>query len=545
MLQFWYALLDHLVFLHVAFPLLGALLVLWIGRSSQESARRMAVCNAGVTLLLTLVMTAAFETRPGTTRGLESSLQMESNFPWINGRPSRDWPADAAPAVMPDVRITFGVDGISLWMVALTSLLSFAIVATNAGTITHRRSTFLAGVLSLEAATIGVLTSLDVVVFAVCLNASLLVTTWLVARWGGAARRTAARRYLKANAAGNVLLMVGLAALVGEVQTMRSFSPEGAQATLSIPEMIDALPELILHHRATLTRWELVRSVIFVTLLLGIAVRLPLFPFHGWFLPVVRDAVPEVKALVCGTTGLLGIYCWVRLVVPIFPENCVSAVQFLSALSLLGIVYFSVSTLAAGELHVTAGYACLAHMNWAFLASLSFDAMGVGTALLYSCANGLCAALLFLTLPQSPRTPATSANAHRPGLALGGLALCAFLGMPGLAMFSTGVATALSVARWNLGTALWATLAALVATWGLVTRYQRTLRIEQQLQWTRPVPRRSLLARVLSGESRFAMVLLVVVNLSLGLVPRMFLDRVAPATATALREYRTSGTEAN
>ncbi|RBM04643.1 NuoM family protein [Streptomyces sp. PT12] len=396
----------------IALPLLGAAAVLlprvpaWTG-----------VAVTGAVLAGALVLAAAFD------HDDPAAVQAESDVPWI-------------PAL--GVRLHFGVDGISLPLVALTALLTFlcALYTLARPPEGPRPAAFTALMLLLEAGTLATFAVLDLVLFFLAFEMVLVPMYFLIARWGGAGREAAAWRFVLFTVTGSVVMLLGLL-LIG----VRG-------GTFDMVALAEA-------NGAGLSHATQVVAVLAIGL--GLAVKTPMWPLHSW-LPDAHTAAPTAgSVLLAGVLLKMGTYGLVRIALPMAPEGMETFAPYLGAFAVTGIVYGSLACLAqvrrgaGGDLKRLIAYSSVGHMGFVLLGISTLTATGVNGALFANVAHGLITGLLFFLVGAlKERTGSTdidrlAGGAEGAGAALygrtprfGGLlafAAVASLGLPGLAGF--------------------------------------------------------------------------------------------------------------
>jgi NADH-quinone oxidoreductase subunit M len=393
----------------VVLPLLGAGAALlprtgpWLG-----------VGVTGAVLAATLLLAAAFDhDDPGT-------MQAETDVSWI-------------PAL--DVRLHFGVDGISLPLLVLTALLSFlcALHTRARPPAGPRPAVFLSLLMLLEAGTLATFAALDLVVFFLAFETVLIPMYFLIARWGGEGRGAAAWRFILYTVLGSVVMLLGLLVIgIGG-------------GTFDMVALAEA-------HGAGLSHGTQVLAVLAIGL--GLAVKTPMWPLHSW-LPDAHTAAPTAgSVLLAGVLLKMGTYGLVRIALPMAPEGMETFAPYLGAFAVAGIVYGSLACLAlaragaGGDLKRLIAYSSVGHMGFVLLGIATLTRSGVNGALFANIAHGLITGLLFFLVGAlKERTGSTGLDtlAGAGGAALygraprfGGLfafAAVASLGLPGLAGF--------------------------------------------------------------------------------------------------------------
>src|SRR5262249_4695423 len=219
---------------------------------------------------------------------------------------------------------TLGVDGISLFMVALTALLiPISFLASHE---IEKPKSFTFWMLVLEMSVIGVFIALDAIVFFVFFELVLVPMYFLIAGWGHGNRRYAAVKFYIFTAAGSAFLFVGILGV--------AFLHQHATGnlTFSIPTLTTWAQS---SHALSLTtaKW------LFVAFAIGFAVKIPLIPFHTWLPDAHTDAPTAGSVVLAGVLLKMGTYGFLRFAVPMFPQAAVDLAPVLLVLAILGITY--------------------------------------------------------------------------------------------------------------------------------------------------------------------------------------------------------------
>nr|WP_246644746.1 NADH-quinone oxidoreductase subunit M [Nonomuraea ceibae] len=350
----------------IAVPLAGAVALLVAPDALRPVLRIYGPIVSGVTLVLAVVMLAAFD------QGQAARPQFAVDQPWIPGL---------------GLRFHLGVDGISLPLVVLTALLTFLcfaylgwgggrrpgqLLSARPGGARPRALVFT--LLVLEVGMIGTFLALDLLLFFVFFEIVLVPMYFLIAVWGGEGRRRAAVKFILYTLLGSVVMLLGL--LLVWAQT----------GTLDIVALGDA-------HGAGMPR--AVQVLAFAAIGIGLAVKTPMWPLHTW-LPDAHTEAPTVgSVLLAGVLLKMGTYGFARIAIPILPEGAVAVAPWLGALAVVGIVYGALACLAQRDLKRMIAYSSVGHMGFVLLGFATLTTVGINGALFANVAHGLITGLLF------------------------------------------------------------------------------------------------------------------------------------------------------
>ncbi|MET8230824.1 NADH-quinone oxidoreductase subunit M [Micromonospora sp. NPDC005298] len=468
--------------------------------------------------------------RPARLVGtVAAALTLLAAVPLVFG--GRSWVAwsAGAPAVRPwhqldlpwvpglDLRFHLGVDGISWPLVVLTALLTLLCCAYTMWRVPDGGSgrALVALLLVVEVGILGTFLALDLVLFFLFFEVVLLPMYAIIAGWGGADRRRAARKFALYTLFGSVLLLVGVYVVVAAAGTADVVALTGGGGL----------------SRGT-------QLVAFTLLALAFAVKSPLWPLHSW-LPDAHTQAPTVGSVVlAGVLLKMGTYGLIRVAVGVAPEGARWAAPVLGVLAVAAILVGSLVCLAQVDVKRLIAYSSVGHMGFVLLGVATLTATGIQAALIGNVAHGVITGLLFFLAGAVKDRTGTGTLAELSGLRetsprLAGLlafAAVASLGLPGLAGF-WGEAFAV-VAAVQVGGPLWTTLGVLAAVGGALTAAY-LLRLLRQVTHGRPSPAVGGVGAGLAGAELTAWVPLVLLALAIGLAPALVLG-VAEAPVDAL-----------
>jgi len=273
-----------------------------------------------------------------------------------------------------------GVDGYSLLLVAMTGLVGFLATLASWNAISTHVKEFYLALLVLQTCVMGVFVSLDALLFFVFFEASLVPMFFLIAIWGGAERRRAAMKFLIYTVAGSMLLLVGLLLLYFEHWRQTGFF------TFSIPALWVTKPE------GDLALW------IFWLMFAGLAVKVPMAPFHTW-LPDAHTEAPTAGSVYLASVMLkMGTYGFLRLVLPGAPAAVLrpEVIWWMSVLALVAIVYGALVCLRQRDFKRLIAYSSVSHMGFCMLGIFTLNPAGVSGSMLQQVNHGISTGLLFL-----------------------------------------------------------------------------------------------------------------------------------------------------
>jgi NADH-quinone oxidoreductase subunit M len=390
----------------LAVPLLGALGLLVPAPARPETRDRLfrgyGLAVSGITFVLAVALAVAFD------YGDAGRMQFSTDWTWIPGL---------------DLRFHLGVDGISLPMVVLTTLLTLLCFVYLTGGRSERPRALLFTLLVLEVGMIGTFLALDLLLFFVFFEVVLIPMYFVIAIWGGPGRRAAATKFILYTLLGSVVLLLGLLLIWSHAHTL---------------DMV-ALAETDGGGMA-----RSAQILAFVAIGIGLAVKTPMWPLHTW-LPDAHTEAPTVgSVLLAGVLLKMGTYGFARIAIPILPDGAAAVAPWLGAFAVVGIVYGALACLAQRDLKRMIAYSSVGHMGFVLLGFATLTPVGINAALFGNVAHGLITGLLFFIAGAvKERYGTADMTALGGGLLtrlprIGSLltfACIASLGLPGLAGF--------------------------------------------------------------------------------------------------------------
>ena len=271
-----------------------------------------------------------------------------------------------------DINYTLGIDGISLLLVLLTTLLMPLCVLCSWNYITTRVRPFLACLLIMETSMLGVFMSLDFVLFYILWEAMLIPMYLLIAIWGGPRKIYASIKFFLYTLAGSVLLLVAIIALYLK------------NGSFSIPMMMGQDYSSVF------------QIYVFLAFFLAFAIKVPMFPFHTW-LPAAHVEAPTAGSVVLASVLLkMGTYGFLRFCLPITPEASLTFMPFILWLSIAGILYGGFTALAQEDMKKLIAYSSVGHMGFVTLGIFVFNVQGIEGAILQMINHGVTTGALFI-----------------------------------------------------------------------------------------------------------------------------------------------------
>ena len=347
---------SHLLTILIFLPLVGAAALLVLGGEDRTwirwSALIVALAEFTVSLLLVRGFTAS-----------TAAYQFEEFRAWI---PS------------PPIHYHLGVDGISLFLVLLTTFLTPIAMLSSWKSIHNRMQGFYITLLILETGIVGVFVSLDLFLFFLFWEAMLIPMYFLIGIWGHERRIYAALKFILYTMLGSILMFV---AMIWLYELTGSFDLPRIQQMLTTGQV--SLP------------WT-TELLLFGAFFLAFAIKVPLFPLHTWLPDAHTEAPTAGSVLLAGVLLKMGTYGMVRFCVPLFPEAAHRAAPYVAALAIIGIIYGALVAMVQTDLKRLVAYSSVSHLGFVVLGIFAFTPTALQGALYQMINHGVSTGALFV-----------------------------------------------------------------------------------------------------------------------------------------------------
>ncbi|MEN6459600.1 MAG: NADH-quinone oxidoreductase subunit M [Thermoguttaceae bacterium] len=449
-----------------------------------------------------------------------------------------DW---LGPATGLDVRFDVALDGLSLWLFALTALLMVVAVLVGWETIQDRAALYYRLLMLLETGMLGVFVARDVILFYVFFEFTLIPLFFLIGIWGGPERRRAATKFFLFTFAGSVLTFLGLLAIV-----LWNYDQPGAGS--AVRRLTFSIPELTVALRARPMGLGL-QVAVFSALFAGFAIKVPLWPLHTW-LPLAHVEAPTAgSVLLAGVLLKVGTYGFARFNVAMLPQATAALMPWLLWLALAGVVYGALVALAQSDIKRLVAYSSVSHLGFCMLGLFAVNRLSVQGSVLQMVNHGLSTGGLFAVVGMLYERFHTREIGDLGGLArrlprlsfVTMLLVLSSIALPGLNGFAGEFLLLLGVFQRGWGQPMphdWLQLrtiavlsmsGVILGAWYMLWMYQRVFFAKNETSGdTRPV-------RDMSLREMLCLTPIVVMVFWIGLQPRFFLDRMAPTLNELIR----------
>jgi NADH-quinone oxidoreductase subunit M len=347
-----FPLLSTIVFL----PMLGGIVLLLWKNAPPEKIRNWALIVSLIDFILSVPLYLFFDASTAAPQFVE-------RFPWI-------------PSI--GVEYSIGIDGLSLFLVLLTTFLTPLCVLISWNDIRAKMKQYYALLIMLETGTLGVFVSFDLFLFFLFWEAMMVPMYFLIGIWGGPNRIYAAVKFFLYTVAGSALMLVAIVFLYNlhEAQT--------GKATFDIFQLYGT--DLPAHQKYWL----------FLAFFVAFAIKVPLFPLHTWLPDAHTEAPTAGSVILAGVLLKMGTYAMLRFAIPLFPDMAHRLAPYIIVLGLIGIVYGALVAMVQPDIKKLVAYSSVSHLGFVIVGMFVFNAQGLHGAILQMVNHGLSTGALFL-----------------------------------------------------------------------------------------------------------------------------------------------------
>lgn len=341
----------------ILLPLLSAIYVtFFIGHSKSERRQiyvmYVAILSSILTLIATSYLILSFDAE-------ESGYQFVERYEWIQ---------------IIGLEFYVGIDGLSVYFIFLTSLLTFLCIVGSLFTIKKYTKEFMICFLLLESFCIGAFSALNLLLFFGFFEVILIPMFMIIGVWGGENRIYAAVKFFLYTFFGSVFLLLALIYIYSET------------GTFSIPELYTIVPQFTFEQQ----KW------LWIAMAISFAIKVPMPPFHTWLPDAHVQAPTAGSVILAGILLKLGGYAFIRVLLPMLPDASSAYAIYVLWISGIAVIYTSLVALAQSDMKKMIAYSSVAHMGYVTGGIFSFTEAGLSGAMFQMISHGLISSALFL-----------------------------------------------------------------------------------------------------------------------------------------------------
>ena len=347
---------SHLLTVITFLPLLGVPALLLLRADDHTWIRRIALAISVAEFVISLFLLHGFD-------GVNAQYQFEEYYDWI---------------ARANIHYHLGVDGISLFLVLLTTFLTPLAILCSWQAIRENVKGFFIALLVIETAMIGVFVSLDLLLFFFFWELTLIPMYFLIGIWGHDRRIYAALKFILYTMFGSILMLVAILWLYNLAGT---FDVPDIQAKLQTGlVLLPSHTELLL----------------FGAFFLAFAIKVPLFPLHTWLPDAHTEAPTAGSVILAGVMLKLGTYGMLRFCLPLFPDAAHRMAPYIGVLAIIGIVYGAMVATVQHDLKRLVAYTSVSHLGFVVLGIFAFSTISIQGAIFQMLSHGISTGALFL-----------------------------------------------------------------------------------------------------------------------------------------------------
>ena len=489
---------SHLLTVVTIVPLLGVAAILLLNRNDHVSVRRVALATALAEFVISLLLLPGFNSA-------NPNYQLEEFHRWIS---------------IPPIHYHLGLDGISLFLVLLTTFLTPLSILASWSSITFRTKEFFIMLLVLETGLIGVFFAVDLFLFFVFWEIVLLPMYFLIGIWGHDRRIYATMKFILYTMFGSILMLV---AIIWLFNITGSFDLPEIQAKLAAGAISSSRTEMLL----------------FGAFFLAFAIKVPLFPLHTWLPDAHTEAPTAASVILAGVMLKLGTYGMLRFCLPLFPAAAHRFAPLIGVLAIIGIVYGALVATVQPDLKRLVAYTSISHLGFVVLGIFAFNTISIQGAIYQMLNHGVSTGMLFLSVGMLYDRRHTFEIKQYGGLATPMPVFSSFflfacfssLALPLLNGFAGEFLILIGVFEHHPVWASWASTGAVLSAIYLLWAYQRVILGDVTIEKNKTLPDASTRERII-------LAVLSVVILFMGVASPLFTRRMEASADNILHLMR-------
>ncbi len=486
---------NQILTLVTFFPLLGVFLLMLLPKERHDSIKSISLIVAFVTMLLSFLLYSLFDP-------MANGMQFEVNIPWVSSL---------------GIHYHMGIDGISLLLLVMTTVLSVLAILSSWRNITTGVKGYFISMLLLETGMLGVFCALDLFMFYVFWEVMLVPMYFLIGVWGGPRRIYAAIKFVLFTMFGSLLMLVAILYIFFEYQR---YSGEYSFDMLKLLEVPFSFQEQM---------W------LFAAFALAFAIKVPLFPFHTWLPDAHVQAPTAGSVILAGVLLKMGTYGFIRICLPMFPDGTMAFLPYICVLALIAIIYGALVAMVQKDVKSLVAFSSVSHMGFIMLGMFALNVQGLEGSVLQMINHGVSTGALFLIVGMIYERRHTRLISDFGGIArvmpfFSAVFMIVTLSSIGLPLTNGFVGEFLIL----IGVFKLNTVYGIIACSGVVFSACYMLWMYQRVIFGKVTKPENKELKDCSWRERIILIPLVLLIFWIGIYPKPFLDRIEPAVKQVL-----------
>ncbi|GAB4402719.1 MAG: NADH-quinone oxidoreductase subunit M [Bacteroidia bacterium] len=371
--------MTELLFILLVFsPLAGAAIIAGLNKGNREWSKRISFVVSCIPFIISLVLYYQYVGVVDAGGVRADGYVLFFNYNWLSTGGI-------------DIDFSMGLDGISIYLVMLTTIIFPLSIYFSWGSIDHHPRAYYSLMLLLEVGVTGFFVSLDMLLFYVFFEMVLIPMYFLIGIWGGKDRVYASLKFFLYTLVGSLLMLVGIIYLAAHVNLT---DPALLAARPDLEGIVFTTEYLLIVEYADIT--PTAEVWLFLAFALAFAVKVPLFPLHTWLPDAHVQAPTAGSVILAGVLLKMGSYGLVRFCLPLFPTASVMAAPYMSILAVIGIVYGAMAAMVQTDIKKLVAYSSVSHLGFIVLGTFAFTTEALTGAVIQMVNHGVATGGLFL-----------------------------------------------------------------------------------------------------------------------------------------------------